>query len=275
MLLTLVGWTLIAGSQGPGGTPPAPLAPGTAPTPAQIDQRRAQSSSLGRMLYEYDRAAWLSSDALTANVPREKLAAAGGYIVEQADNQSLRVTYYRGGAADAQAFFVADVRGGKVVRHEVLAQPIGLTREQAVLARAREVAAVTAQERSYRPCNSRPFNTVVLPSRNGGPTAVYLLSAQQDAETYPLGGNYRVVVGADGKVLSYRPYSVSCLNMKVPKLPAGATPVGFMINHLLDPAPTELHVFASYSLGMPLYVATPDKRVWQVKGSDITLSKSN
>lgn len=275
MLLTLVVWTLIAGSQGPGGTPPAPLAPGTAPTPAQIDQRRAQSSSLGRMLYEYDRAAWLSSDALTANVPREKLTAAGGYIVEQADNQSLRVTYYRGGAADAQAFFVADVRGGKVVRHEVLAQPIGLTREQAVLARAREVAAVTAQERSYRPCNSRPFNTVVLPSRNGGPTAVYLLSAQQDAETYPLGGNYRVVVGADGKVLSYRPYSVSCLNMKVPKLPAGATPVGLMISHLLDPAPTELHVFASYSLGMPLYVAMPDKRVWQVKGSDITLSKAN
>jgi hypothetical protein len=60
--------------------------------------------------------------------------------------------------------------------------------------------------------------------------------------------------------------------MKVPKLPAGATPVGFMINNLLDPVPTELHVFASYSLGMPLYVATPDKRVWQVKRSDITLS---
>jgi hypothetical protein len=227
------------------------------------------------MLYEYDRAAWLSSDALTAKVSKEKLAGAGGYIVEQVDEGSLRATYYRGGAADAQAFFVADVRGGKVIRDEVLVQPIALRPEQMILARAREIGAVTAQERSYRPCNSRPFNTVVLPSRNGGPTAVYLLPAQQEAGTYPMGGNYRVVVGSDGKVLSYRPYSVSCLNVKVPKLPAGATPVGFMINHLLDPAPTELHVFASYSLGMPLYVATPDKRMWQVKGSDITLSKAN
>jgi len=113
MLLALVGWTLIAGLQGPGGTPPAPLAPGTAPTPAQIEQRRAQSSSLGRTLYEYDRAAWLSSDALTAKIPKEKLAGTGGYIVEQIGDQLLRVTYYRGGAADVQAFFVADVRGGE------------------------------------------------------------------------------------------------------------------------------------------------------------------
>ncbi len=45
-----------------------------------------------------------------------------------------------------------------------------------------------------------------------------------------------------------------------------------MVTHLLDPVPTEIHVFASYNLRMPVFVATADKRVWKVQGSDITLS---
>ena len=198
----------------------------------------------------------------------------GGYIVEPADVQTLRVTYYRGSAAAAQAFFVADVREGKVVRKELFATSVALTANQVALARARDVAAERARERSYKPCTPLPFNTVVVPSRNGGPVAVYLLSAQQDAGTYPMGGNYRVIVAPDGTVLASRPYSVSCLSLTVPKLPAGAKPVGFMVNHLLDPVPTEIHVFASYSLRMPVFVATPDKRVWEVQGSKITLSSA-
>jgi hypothetical protein len=45
-----------------------------------------------------------------------------------------------------------------------------------------------------------------------------------------------------------------------------------VVNRLLDPVPTEIHVFASYSLRMPVFVATPEKRVWEVQGSKITLS---
>lgn len=256
----------LATVQGPGSTPPAPPAPGTMPS---AEQRIAQASSIGGLLYAFDRAAWVSSDALTAAVPRDRLGGVGGYIVEAVDLGILRVTYYRGSAADAQTFFVADVQGGKVVRQEALAQPVALTARQTVLARAREVAAQRAQERSYKPCTPLPFNTVVLPSRSGGPVAVYLLSAQQDAGTYPMGGNYRVVVASDGKMLASRPYSVGCLNMTLPKLPAGAKPVGLMVNHLLDPVPTEIHVFASYSMRMPVFVATPDRRAWKVEGASI------
>ncbi|WP_147276219.1 hypothetical protein [Sphingomonas aracearum] len=247
--------------------PPAP-APSATNAPSD-EQRIAQSASLGRLLYTFDRAAWVSSDALTDTVPKDRLTGIGGYVVEPSDAQTLRVTYYRGSAAAAQAFFVAEVREGKVVRKELLATPVALTAAQVRLARAREVAADRARERSYKPCTPVPFNTVVLPSRDDGPVAVYLLSAQQDAKTYPMGGNYRVIVGPDGKVLASRPYSVSCLNLTVPQLPAGAKPVGFMVNHLLDPVPTELHVLASYHLRMPVFVTTPDKRSWQVQGSSI------
>lgn len=246
---------------------PAPETPQGAPT---AEQRIARSATLGRLLFLLDRAAWVSSDALTATVPKDQLTGIGGYIVERADDQTLRVTYYRGGGSDARAFFVADVQDGKVVRKELLARPLALSTEQMRLAAARETAAEYARAHAYAPCTPVPFNTVVLPGPASAPILVYLLTAQQQAGTYPMGGNYRVVVGADGKAASARPYSVSCLNLTVPKLPAGAKPMGFSVNHLLDPVPTELHVFASFAMRMPLIVTTPDKRVWQVRGAQIT-----
>ena len=250
----------------PTGKPTPPVA-ADVPT---VEQRIAQASGIGSMLYAYDRAAWVSSDALTAAIPKEQLAALGGYVVEPVEPHILRVTYYRGAVADAQAFFIADVRDGKVIRQDVLANPIPLTAAQTMLARARDVAAQHAQARAYKPCTPLPFNTVVLPSRGARPVAVYLLSAQQDADTYPVGGHYRVIVGPDDKALGSRPYSVSCLNMARPTLPAGATPVGVMVNHLLDPAPTEIHVFTSYAMRMPLFVSTRNARVWKVEDAKIT-----
>lgn len=262
-----------AGIQAVGAATAAPATPVTVPPLPSPEQRIAQSASVGRLLYLYDRAAWVSSDALTATVPKDRLTGAGGYVIELTEPQTLHVTYYRGSGADARAFFVADVRAGQVVRKALLETPVALSADQAVLARARDVASARAIERAYKPCTPLPFNTVVLQPRKGGPIAVYLLSAMQNAAAYPIGGNYRVVVATDGTVVASRPYSVSCLNLAIPKLPPGAKPVGMMVSHLLDPVPTEIHVFASYSLGMPLFVATPDKRVWEVQGSTITLSK--
>lgn len=234
--------------------------------------RIARSSSLGAQLHMFDRAAWVSSDALTAAVPRDRLAGIGGYVVERLDPDILRVTYYRGKAATAEGFFVADVRAGKVVKTQLLAAPVALTSAQSQLARARELAAETARSRGYTPCSRQPFNTVVLPPREDGSIAVYLLSPQRDAGTFPMGGHYRVLVSADGRVVTSRPFSVGCLDMSLPKLPAGATPIGVVVNSVLDPVPTEIHVFASYSLRMPVFVATRDKRLWKVTGSTIVLA---
>jgi hypothetical protein len=200
---------------------------------------------------------------------KDQLTGVGGYLVEAPDTRTLRVTYYRGNGAAAQAFFVADVRGGKVVRKELLATPVSLSSDQAVLVRAREVAADSARERSYRSCTPAPFNTVVVPSRNGGPVAVYLLSAQKDVELYPVDGHYRVTVTTDGQVLESRPLSGECFNLPMPKLPNGAKPLGVLVDHLLDPVPTEMHVFASYNLRMPLFVRTAGGRFWEVRKSKI------
>ena len=42
-----------------------------------------------------------------------------------------------------------------------------------------------------------------------------------------------------------------------------------MITHLLDPSPTEIHVFISLQARKPLYVSTGRDSVWCVDGAHI------
>ena len=262
---------LLSGMQAaPATTPAPPTASSTAGAPS-TDQMVAQAGLIGGLLFTLDRAAWVSSDALMASVPKDQMQAGGGYVVEAVDQRTLRATYYRGEGEAARAFFVADVQAGKVVSRQRLAELVALTPHQLLLARARAIAADYARQNSLAPCTASPFNTVLMPSRNNGPIAVYLLSAQVDNASYPVGGHYRVVVSPEGKVLSSRAYSKSCINMGLPKRSSGKAPAGLVVSHLLDPVPTEMHVFASFSLQLPLYVITPDKRLWKVKGRDITV----
>ncbi|WP_294202841.1 hypothetical protein [uncultured Sphingomonas sp.] len=250
----------------------------TAPMPDAVsaDTRTLEAiGDTGATIFAFDKAAWVSTDALMEVVPKDQLTGAGGYVIEPLGGGVLRATYFRGPAISAQAFFVADVKGGKVTRRELLTQPVPLTPDQMLLARAREIAKDTAQARHYQPCTPAPFNTVVVPMRPGGPVAVYLLTAQVTNKSYMMGGNYRVVIAPDGHVTSVRPFNVSCLAQTKPKLPKGAEPVGMVVNHLLDPTPTEIHVFTSYSMGSPLFVATEDKTTgqktaWLVQGRRIS-----
>ncbi|MDZ7282148.1 hypothetical protein N4G62_08925 [Sphingomonas sanguinis] len=233
-------------------------------------QRLADASIFGAMIYAFDRAAWVSTDSLMEVVPRDQLVGAGGYVIEPVDKDTLRATYFKGEAASARAFFVADVRGGKVVRHEILPEPAPLTPVQMILARAREIAKQEAGAKGYRPCTAAPFNTVVLPSVNGGPVTVYLLSPQVTNANYMMGGNYRVTIAPDGRIVGSRAFNTSCLNLKLPDRDTEKV-AGLFVSHLLDPVPTEIHVFASYSVQQPVFVLTPDKRTWQVRGRDISI----
>lgn len=125
---------------------------------------------------------------------------------------------------------------------------------------------------SARPCAPRPFNTVVLPpDRADGPIPVYFLTPQTSTETIPFGGHYEIDVDASGKAGSIRRFTNSCLNMPTqPKAPPGAKPEALFVTHLLDPVPTEIHVFNSLALGMPVMVGIAStKTIWPVQGSMI------
>ena len=74
---------------------------------------------------------------------------------------------------------------------------------------------------------------------------------------------------ADGRAGPVRQFARSCLT--VPTAPARGDAVGFVATHLLDPTPTEIHVFSSLALRKPIYVATmqPTQRLWVVNGTRI------
>ena len=50
----------------------------------------------------------------------------------------------------------------------------------------------------------------------------------------------------------------------------GRQPESLFITHLLDPLPTEIHVFMSTWTGFPVGVSTPDSdRVWMIENERI------
>jgi hypothetical protein len=240
-------------------------------SPPSQDAQLSSLGSLGTVVFALDRAAWVATDALTAKMPRDTRTS-GGWIIERAPDNLLVVTFFMGEGDAARAFFVADVRTGVLEQSRRLEQPVPLTPAQSKLARARQVAIADAEARGYRPCTSSPFNSVVVPTSDpNSPTLVYLLSAQTTNGTYPIGGHFRIVVSADGTVLSSRPFSRACLNLSPPSRVNGQKPAGMFVNHVLDATPTETHVFTSLAAGMPLFVGAGGK-VWVVDGRKITLS---
>ena len=243
-----------------------------APLPcAEEVKALAQASGVGSALFALDRAAWVSTDALKAALPTDRLPIVTGYVIEVAADRSLIVTYYAGGRDARQAVFVATVRGGKVIDGKTPTEPTPLTEAQQHLANVCEAATAEAVRRNYRPCTSAPFNVIVMPvTTPAGERAVYLLSAQIKADAFPIGGHFRIAVDAMDKAVSGRPYSVSCLTMAIPKLPAGAKPAALFVTHLLDPVPTEIHVFSSFAARIPIIVATSDKRQWRIAGTRIS-----
>lgn len=221
------------------------------------DAALARAEQVGRLIYDHDQAAWYGTDEMRRAV--RELPKSGGWIVEPHDGL-LRVTFFGDDSGAPRAFFWADMRGQAVVASHVVtpAEEARLTPRQARMAQARHIALGQGKG----PCTKAAFNTVVLaPESEGGPVSVYLLTAMTKTGVYPLGGHYRVDVGGDGQVTGGRDFSRSCFNLDT----TAAPPDGVAgITHLLDPYPTEIHVFLSLWMGKPLYVMTGPETVWVV-----------
>lgn len=230
----------------------------------------ATVSARGMAIYDYDQAAWHTTDTMVArHLSDAVMGAIRGWVVEPRGDV-LRVTYF--GLADGTpyAIYVADY-GNDAVSNERVPEagddralsPLGLR-----LAAAR-VAAATAGEALLK-CSDRAFNTVVLPPDPGGIIPVYLLTPQTVNDQYPMGGHHEVDIAADGSVVAQRDFTRSCLTVGETAAPAGGKPVAIFVTHLLDQHPTEIHVFTSLTAHQPIFVGTPDGALWTVAGTRIT-----
>jgi hypothetical protein len=254
---------------GSGATVAAAPKPPPAPdvSPAEWETIR-EAAARGILLYAYDQAAWHGTDEMLAKLP-DAAGKVGGWIVDGPANAPELVFFDKDSAAP-HAVFVADFRDGKLVstRAAAAGEPeLSLERKHMIAARTAALAAL--QAKGFEHCTQAAMNTVVLPPlKPGDATYVYVLTPQTDLNTIPFGGHYRIAVGPDGSVGEIRAFTNSCIAVSR-TVPKGGKPVALVITHLLDPVPTEIHVFSSLVAQVPVMVATKDRRIWAVSGGAI------
>ncbi|MDF7773811.1 hypothetical protein P1X14_01005 [Sphingomonas sp. AOB5] len=253
---------------------PAPVPAFTAPpaeSPADAEAIRI-AEERGKLIYAYDQAAWHGTDDFLAKV-KDPAAIAGGYIAD-GPVDAPRLTFFSKDRTNPQAVYVAQFRGNRLVSSKVLGEKDDrrLSPQLVSMIRARETAgeAWRTAPGSFACVRDKPMNTVVLPPATpGGPMLVYLLTPQTEMAKLPFGGHFRVEIGPDGKPGAIRGFTRSCLTVPIPGPRQPVTSIG--VAHLLDPVPTEIHVFSSLAAKKPLIVVieNPEKRYYSVENGEI------
>ncbi|HEX8525868.1 hypothetical protein [Allosphingosinicella sp.] len=239
---------------------PASTAP---PTPGER-ARIAATVERGRLLFELARAAQLTTQDMFLRIPDPTAAGITGWVAERQGN-GLTVVYYADGEGGPVAVYRAQLAGGRIAARDVFtgADRPPLTATQRRMAAARSAAAGLDRQ----PCaGDAPFNVFVIPPAGpDSPIDVYKLTPQTQRARYPLGGHFLASVAGDGSIANIRGFTNRCLDLDVPPVAPGARPAPLAVTHLLDPLPTEIHVFLSLWMNRPLLVATGEPhRLWAV-----------
>ena len=246
-----------------------PAAP--APT-AEERERLTAAVQRGRLLFELVRAAQLTTQDMLARIADPEAAGITGWIAEREGNGTA-VIYYADGEDGPVAVYRGQVVGARVATRDMFegdSRP-ALTPTHRRMAAAR--AAVAGLDR--KPCpDDGTFNVVVIPPASADAAIdVYKLSPQTARNRYPAGGHFLATVAPDGSIASERGFTNRCLDLELADAPAaGAQPPPVAVTHLLDPLPTEIHVFLSLWMNRPLLVATGEpERVWAVREGRVGL----
>lgn len=265
----------------------APLAaqtPAEAPTvavdetplaiPAELQPAVTRAEFLGRQLHLHDRAAWLATDAMLAN-PRMRTLRdrIRGWLTEPSAH-GIRVIFIDDGA-EPRRLFQIDVDESERLTEPTIEAPEPLGPDLLAQLRARKL--VLAQ--SFMRC-AREYNAVILPSTDG--LRVYLMPAFARRNVYPLGGYHLFETDAAGtKILSSRKFTNGCIELDETAKDAPPRKDGFkamgtmMFTHLLDPQPSEVHVFVSLYASQPFMLATTENEMlWEVGRGRILLNAS-
>jgi len=216
----------------------------------------------GLQMYLHDHASAVVSDAVQPMLTADMRKHMNGYITEERGGAIVVSFVGTGDDGHRYAWFRAAVGPdgqlmGNVSRYD---QPQKLSDYEEKAAAALR----TATASKFAPCTPN-YNTVVLPKEDGW--QVYLLPGVKEKGMIPLGGAYRVDTDASGlTLLAQRGFTKTCVNLPVPDNAAALT-----ITHLLDPDPTETHVFWQLWSRKPFFVVTvPNRSVWSIDKGHIT-----
>ncbi len=239
----------------------------TQPIPPELQAAAKAAENAGARIYRLDRAAWLATDALREH-SEDLLKKTRGWITAEYPG-GVRVTFLDG-EASPHAIYRIDVSdsGGLSNQKTGISEP--LTAEEIAQNKARKLAFGQA----WLQC-APTYNSSILVSPEG--FSVYLSPGFQREGYYQAGGYHLYRIDPSGeRVLSQRPFSRGCIELSDAAQDEldGARPLAMMITHLLDPQPTEVHVFLSMHASIPLMVGTVDNgRLWKVEHGAISLSR--
>jgi hypothetical protein len=253
-----------------------------APSPTELEAAMA-SQERGTLMYRYDQAAWHATDSFQADMRKAdlgpgKYGALGlrGYVVEPAEGDLLLTTFFAEKDGRTFAFARYWVAGSQVKRGGILGDKDDSTLSPLALRLIglRNKAIEAAVDAKISLCSKSQFNTIVLPPEKNGIASAYIMTSTTEAGIYPAGGHYRFDFDAADKLVSSRPFMKTCFPLDTGSK-GSQKPVSVFLTHLLDPQPTEIHVFVQYNIPIPLLVmTTSNKRTWQIdKGKIVAVEK--
>jgi hypothetical protein len=218
------------------------------------DSELAAITARGKLLYEYDQAAWHASDAVMATHPPEALL--GRYIAKKTDAGWVVAFGHLNDAKDAFMIAATATQGKSLQEFSVKRiDPPQADRGFFLSASAALDAAVPA---FHGAAANRTYNAAVLPAP-AGRWYVYLEPAQTDADGdyFPLGADVRYLVSADGlSIVETRQMHQSI----IPKaeIPPGTKLAAGFHTHVLSDVPEDSDVFCVLSRkpSMPEYVGS-------------------
>jgi hypothetical protein len=209
------------------------------------DSELAAITTRGRMLAEYDTASWHATDAVLALKPAQ--GAVRRYIARKTDAGWVVVFGKFNETKDAFIVAYEATQGSDQRQFTVKTNgpPQKDTGFYYFAARAIEISLQNSH------LDKRPYNTYVLPS-DSGQLYVYVVPAQTAADVYPLGGDTRYLVSADGtNIVETRQLHKSILEVKH-SAPSWSRLAGGYHTHVLTDAPEDTDVFHVLRQKQPL-----------------------
>ncbi len=194
----------------------------------------------GRDLAGYDAAAWHASDALQAKQPKE--GSVVRYIARKTDKgwvvafgrldekqEKFLIAYEATEGAKPDVFDVKEMTPPK--------EDTGF-----FLSAAKAIDTTLKDFVEHFEGEQRPYNVAVLPAEKGQ-VWVYLVPAPTKPNVWPLGGDVRYLISADGtKIASKRQLHKSVIELERPK-DRNQQQVAGMHTHVLDDTPEDTDVF--------------------------------
>jgi hypothetical protein len=222
--------------------------------PLSADQL-AEITARGRMLAEYDRAAWRSTDAVMATHPKED--SNGRFVCRKSDKSWTCVFGHLGTdkfLIDYEAVQGESPEEFHVQRHEPPAEDTGFYF-------AGVKAMMVAGKDFQTTAENRPYNPSVLPAPSGQ-LYVYMVPAQTQNGVFPFGGDARYLVTADGNtIVEKRQLHKAILEMKTQDAAPGKTAGGWHTHVLSDvPEDTDVLYVLSRKPLVPEFIGTGDKK---------------